>query len=305
MFNKFILVLFITYFYIPSTSQSNNSSTPVVIWHGLGDSCCKPNGIGMLIKEIETVIPGLYTLSIKIGSTELGDTWNSLFLHPDEQVIRACRIISLDPNLKNGFHAIGFSQGAQLLRALIQRCPGAKIKNFISLGGQHQGVYGIPMCPKWLSAVCGFLNNVVNYIVRWSWIQSLYVPFTYWHNALDETEYIKHSTFLADINNEREIYTIYTERLTNIDNFVMVKYEHDEMVIPIESSWFGFYQPGQDRKILRFNESRIYQQDRLGLRGMDLKNQLHFLSLPGGHVEYEPNWFKENIIKKFLVQTIT
>ena len=32
-------------------------------------------------------------------------------------------------------------------RALVQRCPTVKVYNLISVGGQHQGVYGFPNCP--------------------------------------------------------------------------------------------------------------------------------------------------------------
>lgn len=35
------------------------------------------------------------------------------------------------------YNAIGFSQGAQFLRAVAQRCPQG-MKNLVSIGGQHQ-----------------------------------------------------------------------------------------------------------------------------------------------------------------------
>ena len=57
------------------------------------------------------------------------------------QIVDACIQITNDKNLQNGFNAIGFSQGSQFLRALVQRCPEAKVKNLITLGGQHQGMF--------------------------------------------------------------------------------------------------------------------------------------------------------------------
>ena len=54
----------------------------------------------------------------------------------------ACAMIEKDEKLAGGFHAIGFSQGGQFLRAVAQRCPQLKMRNLISVGGQHQGVYG-------------------------------------------------------------------------------------------------------------------------------------------------------------------
>lgn len=35
----------------------------------------------------------------------------------------------------------------------------------------------------------------------------------------------------------------------------MVKFTKDDMVQPIESEWFQFYKPGQDREIQPFAES--------------------------------------------------
>ena len=38
----------------------------------------------------------------------------------------------------------------------------------------------------------------------------------------------------------------YKEIISNLDNFVMIKWENDETIIPRESSHFGFYVLGQD-----------------------------------------------------------
>ena len=55
------------------------------------------------------------------------------------------------------------------------------------------------------------------------------------------------SHFLADINNMKEEKNPeYKEIISNLDNFVMIKWENDETIIPRESSHFGFYVLGQD-----------------------------------------------------------
>ena len=36
----------------------NSSSLPVVLWHGMGDSCCATWSIGALQKQIEQALPG-------------------------------------------------------------------------------------------------------------------------------------------------------------------------------------------------------------------------------------------------------
>lgn len=32
--------------------------TPIVVWHGLGDSCCNPQSIGAVVDAIEEHLPG-------------------------------------------------------------------------------------------------------------------------------------------------------------------------------------------------------------------------------------------------------
>ena len=45
-----------------------------------------------------------------------------------------------------------------------------------------------------------------------------------------------------------------------LDNFVMVMNTDDMTVFPKESSWFGFYAPGQDVVLQTLQESQIYTE---------------------------------------------
>ena len=45
-------------------------------------------------------------------------------------------------------------------RALAQRCPDPPMKNLVSLGGQHQGVFGLPRCPE-SSVVCDKVRRLL------------------------------------------------------------------------------------------------------------------------------------------------
>lgn len=48
-------------------------------------------------------------------------------------------------------------------RALVQRCSAVSIKNLITLGGQHQGVYGLPKCGSLSNEICDYLRKLLNY----------------------------------------------------------------------------------------------------------------------------------------------
>ncbi|KAG8244812.1 Palmitoyl-protein thioesterase 1 [Homalodisca vitripennis] len=122
----------------------------------------------------------------------------------------------------------------------------------------------------------------------------------YWHDPLNEEKYRRKSVFLADINNELAVNESYRQNLLNLKSFVMVQFEEDSMVEPKDSSWFGFYTPGQGVEITPLNQSRIYLEDRLGLRELDKSGRLHFLSVPGDHLQFTEDWFKSAIIDKYL-----
>lgn len=192
----------------------------VVLWHGMGDSCCFPFSLGSLKKLIlEQFQQNIYVKSLKIGGSLIRDYESGYFIHPNVQVSHvplthftlnlifqkdkivvlsnkqrksnnqitslflsfvsnknafclnfhfqikdACNQIKNDPNLKNGFNAIGFSQGSQFLRGLLQRCDGLpKMRNLITLGGQHQGVFGLPNCPSLTRSGCEYIRQLLNY----------------------------------------------------------------------------------------------------------------------------------------------
>lgn len=42
-------------------------------------------------------------------------------------------------------------------------------------------------------------------------------------------------------------------------------------------------------------------QDWLGLRAMEMDGKVHYLSLPGDHLQFTDVWFINNIIKKYLI----
>lgn len=47
-------------------------------------------------------------------------------------------------------------------RAIAQRCPVPPMLNLISLGGQHQGVFGLPNCPSLSHKSCESFRKMLN-----------------------------------------------------------------------------------------------------------------------------------------------
>lgn len=144
------------------------SSLPVVLWHGMGDS--SEGSIKFLIELLEKELPGSFVKSIRIGSNEGEDFMNSYFKNANQQIKMACDILLQESELLSGFNFIGFSQGGQFARAAVQRCS-LPVKNLITLGGQHRGVYGIPRCPGSNVTICNYIRRLLNFGAYESFVQ--------------------------------------------------------------------------------------------------------------------------------------
>jgi len=276
---------------------------PVVLWHGVADSCCGPTMLRRTA-QIEAQHPGTYVDSIITGWNPFIGTRQSFFDNMNDQVERVCKKITNNPLLANGFHAVGFSQGGLFLRALVQRCPGAKVRNLVSIGGQQQGIFGLPLCdmPGFIGKYCNKAAHLIATTGAYEAIvQNMVIAAQYWHDPNgDESLYRSKSIFLADVNQENGINPLYRERMMNLTSLVLVTFEQDHFVIPRESQWFGYYTPGQSKEITNMTNSALYTEDRIGLKFLNEQNRIHFLSVDAGHLQMPAGWFEDNIINKFL-----
>lgn len=93
-------------------SQSN---VPILIWHGM---LANPhNDFDFMRHWIRNELGENITIkSIDITTNYLNEKESSIFIHPLQQIDKVCEKISRDESLKNGFHAIGLSQGGQFMQ---------------------------------------------------------------------------------------------------------------------------------------------------------------------------------------------
>jgi len=227
---------------------------------------------------------------------------NSYFMNVNDQVTQVCSMLKNDTRFAGGYNAIGLSQGGQFLRAVAQRCPDPMMYNLISLGGQHQGVFGLPKCSAPKKEWCEIVDKLITHVAYADWVQRFLVQAEYWHDPFKNDDYVQKSVFLADINNERSVNQTYKENLQRLDNLVLVLFENETIVQPKESEWFGYFKVGSDKEMVPMEKSVLYTDDRLGLKAMKEAGKLHLLSSPGDHLQFTKDWFKVNILKPFLAQ---
>jgi palmitoyl-protein thioesterase len=293
-----LLCCFVLVVLLPLT----RATLPVVLWHGMGDEA---NSSGM--RWIEDLIRNhtsndVFVHSVSIGKTALEDAADSFFTNAWEQVRIACAQLQAIPQLANGFNAIGFSQGAQFLRVLVQQCNSSKVNHLIGMGAQHQGVYGMPKCIAKQSWICKEVRRLLDDVgVYSSFVQHHLAQADYWHDADDEKRYFSENLWLPNVNEQAD--AAQKQNLLGIGGkFVMVKFLNDTMVQPRESSHFGWYAQGSTSVVVPLNETALYTspKDPLGLRQLDSEGRLVFLSTLGDHLQFSDEYFIEAIVKPFL-----
>jgi len=297
--DMFPLVLF--GFLVFSAVSEVRGSLPVVTWHGINNNAA---GNEDVVRALQDVIPDLYVYNVMIGGSNDMDKLNSILMTAINQIDYVCRQIQADPRLADGYNGVGVSQGGLMIRGLAQRCPNPPMKTLVTYGAPSAGIFGVPDCESTTGSyeLCEFVRQILAAAAYDPDMQDLVAPAQYWRDPLNHTNFLEGSYFLADLNNLREEKNEqYKQIISGLDNFIMIKWEDDETIIPKESSHFGFYVEGQDTVTESMEESEMFKGDWLGLMTLERTGRLHQFSLPGGHMNMEFPWFKENVVKPFLV----
>jgi hypothetical protein len=128
-------------------------------------------------------------------------------------------------------------------------------------------------------------------------IQRNLVPAQHFRNPGDLNSYLQHSNFLADINNERDNRNqTYSRNIANLDNFIMHTFSEDEMVVPTRS---GRFDEVIGARVTELRNREIYTEDWIGLKELDQKGGLDFISLRGTHLELSDKRMRDTFKKYF------
>jgi len=270
---------------------------PTVLWHGMGDTCCYPFSMGKIKELIEKNLPGIYVYSIEVGESIEADEINSYLMNVNDQIDFVCKKLKADTNLTHGFNAMGFSQGGQFLRAYIERCNDPPVYNYLSVGGQHQGIFGFPKCLGNNTALCETVRKLLDLGAYTDEVQPHLVQAEYWQDPLNEEEYLAKSVFLPDINNNLETKNAtYKKNFMSVNEVVLVKFTEDTVVIPRESEWFGFFVAGQDRLVADVKNTTLYQEDWIGLKYLMDNDKVEFIPCTGDHLQFTDEWFESTLV---------
>ncbi|RHZ86097.1 hypothetical protein Glove_54g14 [Diversispora epigaea] len=298
MKNYIFCVIIFFAFICHQVKANDDKYHPVVLWHGMGDTCCNPESIGKIREFIQTSLPGIYVYSIMIGDDEEEDKKAGFFGNVNQQVSKVCEKLKNDENLRNGFNAIGFSQGGQFIRAYVQRCNDPPVHNLITMGAQHAGVSELPGCEK-TDGLCRLMNNVASHGVYSEFVRKRLIQAQYFKDPRNIETYLAKNIFLPDINNELTFKNkTYAKNLASLNKFVMIRFTEDITVRPRDSSWFSFYD--EEGNLIPLQEQKIYKEDWIGLKELNNSGKLLFKDCETSHMQFDLDYFLQEVILPYL-----
>jgi len=303
------------------SQQPDPDQLPVVFAHGMGDSCFNSGMIG-IGNHTADLLRGAYVVCIPTGDTKAEDTTNGYFLNMDKSVDVFAAKIAEDPQLRYGFHAVGFSQGNNVIRGYISRYNTPTVHTFVSVNGVNGGTGALPGCfpknqyknvnnvnenkpnnneyieidssPTVGGSICDLLLEQATRRAYTEFSQEHSFQSNYWRDPRQSKQegYHKYSQ-LASWNNEGPDNHNQTlnENFAKTSKFVWVKATQDSMVWPNEGEHWGCADNsgGKDpfhSPVLPMNETEWYQNDLFGLKTAQEAGKNVFETFEGDHLRF-------------------
>jgi palmitoyl-protein thioesterase len=257
--------------------------------HGMGDYANDPRGMVPLQEAISEYLDGAYVLNVQIGDTSIEDIMNGFFMNLDDQVDYFADVVKSDPNLVNGFNAVGYSQGNLVIRGYIEKYNDPPLYNFISVHGPMAGVGSFPGCAI-SHDVCKLFSQILGSLAYHPKVQEHQTQSNYFRNPMMIDKYLAGNTFLVEMNNEKSINADFASNWESLESVCLVKALADTVVIPNDSEWFGFFQDGTFEIVWVYNEAPWYSNDLFGLKSLDSSGRVFFNTTDGNHLDFETDY---------------
>jgi len=269
----------------------SNVSLPVVVAHGMGDSCFNAG-----MKSVTTAAGdhlGVYSTCIPTGDGRLRDTIDGFLMNMDKSVDVFAQKVKADPKLAGGFNAFGLSQGNNLIRGYIQKYNDPPVHTFMSICGINAGVAAFPQCSPTMpvvGGVCAALAEALGDLAYLEIIQEHLFQANYYRSPthLNASQYLENSQ-LGQWNGEG-VRNMTSDKVNwaKTSQFVWVRGTLDTVVWPNEGEQWGQLAAGypQNKTIVPMEQAAWYTADAFGLKTADSAGKNAFEEFRGEHIRF-------------------
>lgn len=269
--------------------RESADATPIVITHGMGDSCFNP-GMKQITADAGTH-KGVYSVCVPGGDNQASDTISGFLVPMDKNVDIFAAKVRNDTKLKDGFDAVGLSQGNSVIRGYIERYNEPPVRNYLAIHGTVMGVAGFPNCNPsgLLPGICDTISKLCGDLAYSEIVQNHLFQANYFRDPtrINTTQY-KTNSQIAAWNNENpdKQNPQYTKNFESVKSYNMIKALKDTMVFPNEGEHWGQFTPGQFKTIQTMKETPLFTQNLFGLQTVATANKIVFNTTAGEHLQF-------------------
>ena len=244
--------------------------TPIVIMHGILSSSDDLEDVKTWFEQNTKS----RVFNIEIGNGQVDSISKPMSWQLEEFV----KTTSSIPELNDGFHFVGFSQGGLIGRGYAEIYNNPRISTLLTFGTPHSGVFMWRM-PKIYSE---FNQEHLSYA-------------GYYKDPYMYPIYLKNASYLPYINNENN-----QNLELDVNHFVMVWSKIDGVIKPEESCKFEFF--GVNTEIvIPLWDSDQYRDNLIGLRTLEETDRLHIIESTCVHTMYKTSECLESLKQSIMV----
>jgi len=271
------------------TVSTKKGTKPVVVTHGMGDSCFNP-GMKQITADVGTHL-GVYSVCVPGGDNDASDTISGFLVPMDKNVDIFAAKVRNDTNLKDGFDAIGLSQGNSVIRGYIHRYNDPPVRNYLAIHGTVMGVAGFPNCNPAgiIPGICDTISELCGALAYSPITQNHLFQANYFRDPkrTNSTAYLENSQIAAWNNeNPAKVNPLFVKNFGSVKSYNMIQAAKDTMVYPNAGEWWGQFAPGQFKTIQTMKETDLFKNNLFGLQTVATAGKVTFNQTAGQHLQF-------------------